>query len=202
MEPLYCQKTIDTYNKHANENTEDNGNFPPWEAFLMPYLKKGDHILDLGCGDGHYSKIFQNAGFKISAIDAAEVLCKIASQKLGIHVRNLRFDQLTDVKLYDAVWACCSLLHIPRRAMPDAFTRIATALKPTGYVYASFMEGEEEGFRGNFCTFMASMTEEIMQKILSDIPTLSIIEVKRTPCKYQAERLWIHFILKKSAHTK
>ena len=63
MEPLYCQKTIDTYNKHANENTEDNGNFPPWEAFLMPYLKKGDHILDLGCGDGHYSKIFQNAGF-------------------------------------------------------------------------------------------------------------------------------------------
>jgi len=202
MEPLYCQKTIDTYNKHANENTEDNGNFPPWEAFLMPYLKKGDHILDLGCGDGHYSKIFQNAGYKISAIDAAEVLCKIASQKLGIHVRNLRFDQLADVEMYDAVWACCSLLHIPRRAMPDAFTRIATALKPTGYVYASFMEGEEEGFRGNFCTFMAAMTEESMQTVLSDIPTLSIIEVKRTPCKYQAERQWIHFILKKSAHTK
>ena len=157
MEPLYCQ-TIDTYNKHANENTEDNGNFPPWEAFLMPYLRN-DHILDLGCGDGHYSKIFQNAGFKISAIDAAEVLCKINYSKLGIHVRNLRFDQLTDVK-HDAVWL----------AAPAAYPKASYAgciadcyqLKPTA-MYMQFY-GRRRRLSGNFCTFMASMTEEIMQK--------------------------------------
>lgn len=202
MEPLYCEKTIEAYNKLANEKPENSGNYAPWETFLIPYLKEGDHILDLGCGDGHYAQIFKRAGFKISAIDAAEELCKIASQKLGISVRNLRFDQLTDVEMYDAVWACCSLLHIPRRAMPDAFTRIATALKPTGYVYASFMEGEEEGFRENYATFMAAMTEEMMHKILYGIPTLRIIEVKRTPCIPMPEKQWIHFILEKGTHTK
>jgi 2-polyprenyl-3-methyl-5-hydroxy-6-metoxy-1,4-benzoquinol methylase len=196
LESLFCQKTIDTYNQHAHENNED-AEFQPWEHFLIPYLKTGDHILDLGCGDGHYGFVFQQLGYKISAIDAAAELCKIATEELNVPVRNLRFDQLEDIALYDAVWACCSLLHIPRQAMPDAFTRVATALKPTGYVYASFMEGEEEGWRENPGSFMACMTEELMHAILSTVSSLKIIEIHRTPCKYLPHKQWIHFIMQK-----
>lgn len=202
MEGLYCQKTIETYNQHAHNKMEEAGAFPPWERFLMPYLKAGDHILDLGCGDGHYSQVFQQAGFQISAIDAAPALCQIAADKLGIPVRNLRFDQLEDIALYDAVWACCSLLHIPRHAMPDAFARIATALKPAGYVYASYMEGEEEGWRGEFGTFMASMTEKAMRMVLSTVPILRVIKVHHTPCKHQPQVQWIQFILEKNGHAE
>lgn len=202
MEGLYCQKTIETYNQFAHNIKEESGAFPPWEHFLIPYLKAGDHILDLGCGDGHYSQVFQRAGYQVSAIDAAPALCQIAADKLGIPVRNLRFDQLEDVALYDAVWACCSLLHIPRRAIPDAFARIATALKPAGYVYASFMEGEEEGWREKLGSFMASMTEEAMYMLLSAVPSLQIMEVHRTPCKHRPQKQWIHFILEKNAHAE
>lgn len=154
-EMLYCQKTIDQYDRNINENAQiPDDRYPSWEKFLLPYLKEGDHILDLGCGTGHYSLVFQRLGFKVSALDASAACCRIASERLGIPVQNLRFDQLSDVALYDAVWACCSLLHIPRRAMPDAFSRIAAALKPSGYVYASFMEGDEEEWREQMGSFI------------------------------------------------
>jgi 2-polyprenyl-3-methyl-5-hydroxy-6-metoxy-1,4-benzoquinol methylase len=199
---LYCQKTIDQYDRNINENEQiPDDRYPSWEKFLLPYLKEGDHILDLGCGTGHYSLIFQRLGFKVSALDASTACCRIASAKLGIPVRNLRFDQLSDVALYDAVWACCSLLHIPRRAMPDAFSRIATALKPGGYVYASFMEGDEEEWREPLGSFMANMTEESMQTVLSSVRILQIIHIERTPCLYQEGKQWIHFLMKKACQS-
>lgn len=193
---MYCQKTIDEYNNSANQKKEA-GAYPPWENFLLPYLKPGDHILDLGCGDGHYGSIFQQLGYKVSGIDASASLCQIATKKLGVLVRNLRFDQLSDMNLYNAVWACCSLLHIPRQAMTDAFSRISFALKSSGYVYASFMEGEHEGWRDQLGSYMADMTEKSMQMVLSFVPSLQIIEVHRTPCLYKKGTSWIHFLLKK-----
>jgi 2-polyprenyl-3-methyl-5-hydroxy-6-metoxy-1,4-benzoquinol methylase len=199
---LYCQKTIDQYDRNINENGQiPDDRYPSWEKILLPYLKEGDHILDLGCGTGHYSLVFQRLGFKVSALDASAACCRIASERLGIPVQNLRFDQLSDVALYDAVWACCSLLHIPRRAMPDAFSRIAAALKPEGYVYASFMEGDEEEWREQRGSFMANMTEESMQTVLSSVRILQIIHIERTPCLHKEGKQWIHFLMKKACQT-
>ncbi len=199
-EMIYCQETIDLYNRGFEEDEQGSERtFPPWENYLIPYLKTGDHILDLGCGDGHYGKIFQDLGYEISALDASESLCKMASERLGKEVRNIRFDQLEDLALYDAVWACCSLLHIPRRAMPDAFFRIARALKPGAYVYASFKEGEEDCRRNVFGSYMADMTEESMRAVLEQVPSLQIIEVERTPFQNKEDQAWIHFILKKDS---
>lgn len=100
---LYCQKTIDQYDRNINENGQiPDDRYPSWEKILLPYLKEGDHILDLGCGTGHYSLVFQRLGFKVSALDASAACCRIASERLGIPVQNLRFDQLSDVALYDA----------------------------------------------------------------------------------------------------
>lgn len=201
-EMLYCQKTIDQYDRNINVNAQiPDDRYPSWEKFLLPYLKEGDHVLDLGCGTGHYSLVFQRLGFKVSALDASAACCRIASERLGIPVQNLRFDQLSDVALYDAVWACCSLLHIPRRAMPDAFSRIATALKPSGYVYASFMEGDEEEWREQMGSFMTNMTKESMQTVLSSVRILQIIHIERTPCLYKEGKQWIHFLMKKACHT-
>ncbi|HHW93640.1 MAG TPA: class I SAM-dependent methyltransferase [Clostridiaceae bacterium] len=199
QEALYCQKTIDQYDRFIDEEEAvPSDRYPSWEKFLLPYLKDGDHILDLGCGTGHYALTFQRLGFQVSASDASIACCRIASEKLGMPVQSLRFDQLSDVALYDAVWACCSLLHIPRRAMPDAFSRIATALKPRGYVYASFMEGDEEEWREQLGSFMANMTEDRMQTVLSSVPVLQIIHIARTPCLYIDGRQWIHFLMRKA----
>jgi SAM-dependent methyltransferase len=197
---LYCQKTIDQYDRTIDENEQiPDDQYPAWEKFLLPYLKEGDHILDLGCGTGRYSLVFQRLGFQVSASDASAACCRIASEKLGIPVQNLRFDQLSDVAVYDAVWACCSLLHIPRRVMPDAFSRIAAALKSCGYVYASFMEGDEEEWREQMGSFMANMTKESMRTVLSSVPTLHIMNIARTPCLYKEGRQWIHFLIIKKA---
>ncbi|NLL91404.1 MAG: class I SAM-dependent methyltransferase [Ruminococcaceae bacterium] len=202
MEQVYCQKTIDNYDRIADESEEiAEERYPSWEEFLLPYLERGNHILDLGCGTGHYSAVFQQLGFQISALDASLSLCRIASEKLGIPVRNLRFDQLTDLALYDAVWACCSLLHIPSFAMPDAFSRITAALKPGGYLYASFMEGEEEGYREQLGSYMTNMTEQNMRTLVSFLPELQIIEIKRTPCLYKEGGMWIHFLMNKALRT-
>lgn len=78
---LYCQKTIDQYDRKIDENEQiPDDQYPAWEKFLLPYLIEGDHILDLGCGTGHYSLVFQRLGFQVSASDASAACCRIASK--------------------------------------------------------------------------------------------------------------------------
>ena len=57
----------------------------------------------------------------------------------------MRFDQLSEQKIYDGVWACACLLHVPRDELSDILGRIRGALKRDGVFYASFKVGEGDG---------------------------------------------------------
>ncbi|WP_343208676.1 class I SAM-dependent methyltransferase [Anaerolentibacter hominis] len=145
------QKTLNYYNKYAqgyarSTRTADVSSlYEPFESRIKP----GAHILDLGCGSGRDSRYFEGRGFRVTAADGSPEMCRIAGKLLGREVRCMRFEELEDIEEYDGVWACASLLHVEREALPEILRRIATALKPHGILYASFKygtgEAEQEG---------------------------------------------------------
>lgn len=116
------------------------------ERFLA-LLQPGALILDLGCGSGRDSKAFLEQGYQVEAIDGSQELCSAASRLTGLVVRHQTFDQLQEDEKYAGIWACASLLHVPKSDMPAILERVRAALKPHGIVYISVKEGECDDLR-------------------------------------------------------
>ena len=116
-----------------------------WLAQFMGRLPVGARVLELGCGGGRDAEAMMAAGFAVRATDGSPAIAAKAAERLGRTVEVLRFDELTVVAAFDAVWASASLLHVPRPALPDVLARIYRALVPGGLHFASFKGGGTEG---------------------------------------------------------
>ena len=104
--------------------------------------------LDVGCGSGRDSLAFLKKGYAVTSFDASPELARIASALTGLPVAVLRFQVFPFEEEFDAVWACASLLHVPRRKLGGVLARLRKSLRPGGVLYASFKVGENEGVRG------------------------------------------------------
>ncbi|MRX70919.1 methyltransferase domain-containing protein [Bacillus lacus] len=49
--------------------------------FFVPYLQKGDHIIDIGCGDGCGSSRLAEKGYRVTGIDISTAMIELAKQK-------------------------------------------------------------------------------------------------------------------------
>ena len=113
-------------------------------AFLA-LLPPGARILELGCGAGGDTAEMLAQGFDVRPTDGSPELAEVASRRLGRPVETLLFHDLDAVEAYDAVWANACLLHVPREELADILRLIWRALKPEGYFFASYKEGDDEG---------------------------------------------------------
>jgi SAM-dependent methyltransferase len=113
-------------------------------AFLA-LLAANATILELGCGAGGDTAEMLARGFEVRATDGSPEMADVASKHLGRTVETLLFHELDEVEAYDAVWANACLLHVPRNQLADVLRLIWRALKPAGYFFASFKEGDGDG---------------------------------------------------------
>lgn len=97
--------TIDYYNTNADEFYEStvNADMTAQYDFFMEYVKPGASLLDCGCGSGRDSLYFLQQGYKVSAIDASEELCKKARQLTGLEVECKLFEEIDDQGKYDGI---------------------------------------------------------------------------------------------------
>ena len=187
--------TTDYYNSNAQDFIDgtvnvDTGNLR--ERFLN-YVPAGGTVLDLGCGSGRDSKCFKDAGYDVTAIDASQELCIKASEYAGIDVRCMRFEELDDIGIYDGVFACASLLHVPENDLPDVLAKINTALKPQGVLYASFKYGDFAGERDG--RFFHDMNEESVEKLFTSVPGFMIEEMWQShDVRRDKDAYWINVI--------
>jgi SAM-dependent methyltransferase len=112
---------------------------------LLSRLPPKAHILDLGCGGGQDALAMKQAGFQVTAVDGSPELAAQAERRLDQPVRVQLFEELDDIETFDAIWANASLLHVPRPALTGIVARMHRALKPGGWLYASFKTGGTEG---------------------------------------------------------
>lgn len=139
-------KTIDYYNKHAEEFTASTFEVD-MESLYQPFLAelpRGTRILDVGCGSGRDTLAFKNKAYQVDAIDYSEELVKKATRLTGIPVKLQSFYEIDADEAYDGIWACASLLHCERTRLKEVIGKLLSALKPNGVLYMSFKYGNSD----------------------------------------------------------
>lgn len=177
----HIDKTIDYYEVNAISFTEHTRDVPFEETQnkFMNLIPQGGTILDFGCGAGRDTKLFLSKGYNVEAIDGSPKLCKLTSEYTGIKVKNMLFSDLNEKEKYDGIWACASILHLPKNELKDVLKKMLIALKPGGYIYSGFKYGEFEGLRGSG-RYFTDFTEESFEGFLEDIPEAKLVDMWRT----------------------
>lgn len=191
--------TLNYYNKNAVsfvEGTKDV-DFKTIQDKFASRLPQGASILDFGCGSGRDTKYFTEQGFKVTATDGSEELCKIASEYAGVPVKQMLFMELNEVAAYDGIWACSSILHCSYEDLVIVMQKICTALKDNGVLYTSFKYGTFSGERNG--RFFTDMTEETFKELLEKVPGLEIEDLVITTDVRpgRGEEKWLNLILRK-----
>lgn len=57
----------------------------------------------------------------------------------------MRFEELSAVDVYDAIWANASPLHMPRSELPAILAKVRCALEPGSLHHATYKGGGHEG---------------------------------------------------------
>ena len=109
-------------------------------------------IADLGCGAGRDLAFFereQPSAFTVG-IDASAAMLEAA--RPHVHGRlvegDLRLLPL-DAGSQHLVWACASLLHLPKQQLPAALAEARRVLAPGGVLAVTMKAGASEGFEPN-----------------------------------------------------
>ena len=164
------EKTISFYNTHAKDFAQSTAyvDFHEVQDQFLTYMPQGAKILDFGCGAGRDAKYFAEKGIDVTAVDGSKELCRMARELSGVPVRQMYFEDLSDVEVYDGIWACSSILHLRKAELGEVFEKMIRAVKPGGYIYTSFKYGDFEGYRNeryftdfteeSFCSFIAQFT--------------------------------------------
>ena len=117
---------------------------------FVALLPECGHVLDWGCGSGRDSRLLSEMGFEVTSVDASPEIADEAMVATGTRVRVERFGELREEGVYDGIWACASLLHVPPEGLSDVLACARAALRGGGVLYCSFKLGngaEERGGR-------------------------------------------------------
>ena len=164
---------------------------------FVAWLPAGGRILDFGCGSGRDTKAFLEAGFRVDAVDGSEELCTLASEYTGITVRRMLFSELDACKRYDGIWACASILHLPKDELAVVIKKMETALKYGGVLYASFKYGVFEGVRNG--RYFTDFTDEKLKGFWESVTDMPIFDMWITSDVRpgRGEEKWINFLARR-----
>ncbi len=193
-------RTIAYYDEHAEDYTIDTQHvdFSDIHERFTKYLPNAARILDFGCGAGRDIMAFRTHGYRVDAVDGSAAMCRVAAKYSGITVTQARFDELDARDVYDGIWACASVCHLPEPMLKRVLLRMYDALKPGGVIYMSFRHGKFSGTidDGRYYT---DFTEISGPAFMTQIPMLDTLAVWRShdarPCK--SNNVWINVILQK-----
>ena len=192
--------TINYYNLNAKkfiENTQNADMHLTQDKFLQ-LLPESASILDFGCGSGRDTKYFLEKGYQVVATDGSAELCRLASSFTGIKVKEMLFQELDEIGVYDGIWACSSILHLPKQELLPVIQKMCIALKDNGVIYTSFKYSNFEGERNG--RYFTDFTEDTFREFIKVIPELMIedqwITLDVRPGR--GEEKWLNLILRKN----
>ena len=136
-------------------------------------------------------------GYDVTPLDASEEMCKLAEIHTDLDVLQMNFEDMEFEDVFDGIWACGSLIHIPKNEMPEILGRIHDALCNDGILYISVKKGDTEGFRGEryFCDY----TAESLTAMLEKTGLFEILEVWETDDVRSShpDTVWVNLLARK-----
>ena len=193
-------KTINYYNKYTKSfiQTTRSVDFTNIQNKFLSYLPSGASILDFGCGSGRDTKYFLEKGYQVAATDGSAELCRLAGSFTGIKVKEMLFQELDEIGVYDGIWACSSILHLPKQELLSVIPKMCIALKDNGVIYTSFKYSNFEGERNG--RYFTDFMEDTFREFIKVIPELTVedqwITLDVRPGR--GEEKWLNLILRKN----
>lgn len=194
------EKTLKYYDENADSFVAGtiSVDFTETQNKFLDRLDAGAYILDFGCGSGRDTKYFLSRGYKVDAVDGSSELCRLAAQYTGTEVRQMLFQDLEVCERYDGIWACSSILHLPKEELKEVFGKMQVALKENGWIYTSFKHGEFEGERNG--RYFTDFTIDTFSDFVKEITGLKIEEywISKDVRPGRGEEKWLNLMLRKA----
>jgi len=181
------------------------------DRFLVDVAAES-RVLDVGCGPGHYARLFLRANIQVTCLDASEGMIAKARPhvcKADFVLADLNNPPFADSS-FDAVWACASFPHVPSTNAARVLRELARLTRPEGNLFINAIIGDadnriesseeigfEDGEPGRFFQWypndkvVSNLLEEngwrikdrIVRRVYSDV----------IPGATEPENLWINY---------
>lgn len=161
----------------------------------LQYLKQGQFLLDVGCGDGRDADFFAKNGITVTAIDfSVEAIERV--QKLNAQVTAQTMDILHidfPDNTFDAIYAHLSLHYFDDETTDKIFQDIFRMLKPKGYFFVKcksihdplYGQGEKVGENMFINPYLRHFfSKEYMHEKLRNF---SILDLRETHAAYDGK---------------
>lgn len=194
------QKTIDTYNRMAQEYDDETSIF--WEKFPRTFLDQfiatsGTRILNSGSGPGRDALLLQEAGKDVVCLDASEEMVRLSSGR-GLESVVGNFMQLPFPRAsFDGVWAYTSLLHVAKADAGTAMKEIRRVLGEGGVLGLGLIEGEGESYRENLGAGMPRWFSYYSRQEIEALAQEHGFELVYFESFYPGPRQYLNFIFRK-----
>jgi ubiquinone/menaquinone biosynthesis C-methylase UbiE len=130
------------YSKHwLSEDVTEDG----LKRFL-DYLPQKGLVVDIGCGIGRDVRFLVDQGVPTLGVDISVGMLKEAKRVVPdgrfvlMDMRNLGLPD----KSVDGIWACASVLHIPKHLIEQVLRGFHRILKRNGVLFLSMQEGDSQ----------------------------------------------------------
>ncbi|MFH1173413.1 MAG: class I SAM-dependent methyltransferase [bacterium] len=141
MKPALAKKllaqTVENYSAIAEDwHQSRQGKFWPDILFFQQYVKTGDQVLDVGCGNGRFLAVLEDRDIECTGLDNCQPLLDIAQDNFKGRAKFVKGDVL-DLPFTDSrfsVVVCIAVLHhIPSKQLrKQAISELKRVLKPGG----------------------------------------------------------------------
>lgn len=136
-------------------------------------------------------------GYTVDAFDASQELAKLASEFTGIPVEVLSFAEFERPSVYDGIWACASLLHLPFAELADTVNRLWASLKAGGVMYVSFKLGQSERIKDG--RHFTDLDDQSIRALFKEVPNVAHLETWITiDQRPEREEKWLNALIQKA----
>ena len=196
------RQTLGYYERNAkaySNATLDRDLSSTYGKFLRR-LKCNARILDAGSGSGRDCRAFRDLGYDVTGFDASSELCRLSRRLTDAPIRHLPFQEFDEREQYEGIWACASLLHVPKRQLADAVGRLVRGLRAGGVMYMSFKDGSGERVAQDG-RFYSDLTADDLRALVCGIPGIDITDLWTSKGRDGAGRttVWQNVLVKKDA---
>jgi len=122
------------YNRIAGHFSKTRAYFWPDAKFLLDYIKEGDLVLDLGCGNGRAFREIKEKGAEYVGVDFSEELIKEAKfihTEADFRIANALQLPFVD-EFFDKIYCFAVLHHIPSQQLRKEFMEEAQRVLKSG----------------------------------------------------------------------
>ena len=149
--PLFSENELQNINNkyfeniflnNNNNNVVNNKKLAKIDERLLPYIKEGMTVLDIGAGEAWAMDYFQNKKCKYYAIEAVPKLAESIKKRGGIVVANNILDNLSE---YNSFFDIIIFRHLIEHLLAPVFVlkKLKNILNDEGFIYIALPNGAE-----------------------------------------------------------